>query len=83
MGEECCKIEVLANGFEVEIYDEKIAKKNSSGKGGYKDPWVSYAFKTRKEVADFVLKNLPEKPMADEYQDAFTAMSKESEEEED
>jgi len=71
MGEYCCKIEALSNGYEVEMYDPAIAKKNSSGKGPYQEPWVSMAFKTPKEVAMFIEKNLEKSKKMDEYSNTF------------
>lgn len=77
------RIEKAENGFEVEIYDEKMAEKNRKGKGAYEDPWKCYIFKTAEEVAKFVnehLDSLPTPPDADEeYDDAFKQATKDEE----
>lgn len=66
------KIERLANGYEVEMRDPAIVKKNSNMKsGGYKDPHVSYAFKTVDEVMAFLKKNLDKAMPMDEYESSF------------
>ena len=65
------KIERLANGFEVEVTDPKIAEANRKSKGAWKDPRVGYAFKTVQEVLDFLGKNLEKAMPAGEYESAF------------
>lgn len=63
------RIEKLENGYEVEVYDEAIGKKNDSPKSQYKDPWKGYAFTTADEVKTFVgehLDSLKPPPDADE-----------------
>lgn len=79
MSEYVCKIERLTNGFEVEITDPKIVeynnkRDNSLSKGPYKpykDPKVSYAFKSVKEVVDFLSKNLDKAVPIDEFESSF------------
>lgn len=88
MSEPICKIERMANGYEVEITDPKIVEQNrKASKGGnpmpWKDPNVSYAFKTVKEVLDFLGKNLETALPMDEYESSFKEASKEDEEDDD
>jgi len=77
-----CKIERLANGYEVEVTDPKIAEANRKSKmgGGWKDPKVSYAFKTIKEVLAFLEKNLDKALPLDEYESSFKVAAKDEEE---
>lgn len=87
MSEDCVRIERLANGYEVEIYDPKIAemnrKRDNSKPGMPYKPWVdpkkSYAFPNVKAVLTFLEKNLETAiPMKDEYGTAFdTAVAEE------
>lgn len=78
-----CKIERLANGYEVEVTDPKIAAANKKSKmGGWKDPKVSYAFKTIKEVLAFLEKNLDKALPLDEYESSFDMAAKDEEEDE-
>jgi hypothetical protein len=84
MSDYVCKIERLQNGFEVEIRDPKIAEQNNKkSKPGtvtaWKDPNVSYAFKTVKEVLDFLDKNLEKALPMDEYESSFAEAAKEGE----
>ena len=80
--DDCCvRIEKLTNGFEVEIKDPEIIKANNkrdSAKGytPYKEPWRSYAFKTSKEVVDFLTKNLDKAGAGDEFSSAFDEAAK-------
>jgi len=76
------EIERVANGYEVEISDPKIMKRNEeSGKNeyesGYKDPKVCYVFKTEKEVMDFLAKNMSKALPKSEYDMAYDAATKE------
>ena len=78
MGDSCVRIERLTNGFEVEIRDPEIEKANNKrdGRTGsigtWRDPWKSYAFKTAKEVTEFLTKALPKTvPDNDEFSTAF------------
>lgn len=75
-----CRIEKLANGYEVELYDAKRAAKNAKSKGEYIDPMVGYAFKTTEEVCEFLEKNLEKAVPKDEYGSAFDALVAEEEE---
>lgn len=78
-----CKIERLANGYEVEVTDPKIAEANKKSKmGGWKDPKVSYAFKTTKEVLTFLEKNLDKALPLDEYESSFDVAAKDEEKDE-
>lgn len=77
MSEYVCRIERLANGFEVEMTDPKIVEQNQKGKGSWRDPNVGYAFKTVQEVLDFLGKNLEAALPMDEYESAFDMASKE------
>lgn len=78
-----CKIERLANGYEVEITDPKIVEQNKTGKGGYKNPEVSYAFKSVDEVLKFLGKNLETAMPLDDYESSFDMAAKDDEEEDD
>lgn len=78
-----CKIERLANGYEVEITDPKIVEQNKKGKGGWKDPNVSYAFKTVDEVLKFLGKNLETAMPMDEYESSFDMAANEEEDEDE
>ena len=72
MGECVLKVAKLENGYEVEVYDETIAKKNDSPKSKYQDPWKGYAFTTADAVKTFVgehLDSLKPPPSADEEYD--------------
>ena len=61
------RVKKLANGYEVEIVDPKIVAENDKPKGGYKDPWVEYAFTTSAEVIAFITAHLESlKPEPDE-----------------
>lgn len=80
MGGQCSvRIDVLENGYTVEIRDPKIDEENSKPKSSWKDPWKSYAFSTAAEVKDFVGKHIDAvKPPPDadqEYASAFNAAS--------
>ena len=73
-----CKIERLANGFEVEISDPKIVAQNnkrndSKGYTPWKDPMVGYSFKSVAEVCAFLEKNLEKALPADEFGNSFDA----------
>ncbi len=73
MGGYCCKIERLANGFEVEMTDPAIVKANrtSGPNRSWRSPEVSYAFKTVGEVVKFLEKNLDKAVSDDEYGSTF------------
>lgn len=79
MSDTVLRVEKLENGFEVEIYDEKIAEKNNKPKSSYESPWKAYAFTTAAEVVKFVSKHLdglPKSPQ-DEFNDAASEAFKE------
>lgn len=73
MGDTSLRVEVLTNGYEVEVRDPKIDEENQKSKSSYKDPWKSYAFTTPEEVVKFIEKALPTlKPESDdEYGTSF------------
>lgn len=80
MGETVLRVEKLENGFEVEIYDEKISKANEKPKANYTSPWKAYAFTTSAEVVKFVEKHLdglPKSPQDEFNNAAAEAFSKE------
>lgn len=67
MSEEVLRLEKLENGYEVEVYDEKIAEENRKPKStGYTSPWKAYAFSTGKEVIAFITKHLESLPKSSE-----------------
>lgn len=74
------RIEVLENGYTVEVRDPKVDEENKKPKSNWQDPWKTYAFSTAAEVKDFVgkhLDNLKPPPDADmEFASAFNAASK-------
>jgi len=80
MSEDVLRIEKLENGFEVEVYDEKIAEANRKPKNvSYESPWKAYAFSTKEEVVAFVSKELDKLPKStqEEFDGAATAAFKE------
>jgi hypothetical protein len=85
MSEYCCRIERMVNGYEVEMKDPKIIaanrKPNKDGVGSYRDPYVSYVFKSVDEVLAFLKKNLDKALPDDEYETSFDAAMAEDEEE--
>lgn len=74
-----CRIERLANGYEVELFDPEVDKKNRVSKGNhvYRDPMMGYAFKNVKEVLAFLEKNLDKAVRSDEYSSSFGEAIKE------
>jgi hypothetical protein len=89
MGDYCCRIEKMSNGYEVEIKDPAIVRANSkrdNSKGPYvpyKDPMRSFVFKTTAEVVAFLTKNLDKAMPDDEFDSSFDAAVSESEDEGD
>lgn len=77
-----CKIERAQNGYEVEMTDPKIVESNHSdskaGMGRYRDPQVSYVFKTLPEVLKFLKANLDKALPAGEFESSFDKATKES-----
>lgn len=71
------RIEVLENGYTVEVRDPKIDEENKKPKSNWEDPWKTYAFSTSAEVKDFVGKHLDTlKPPPDadaEFASSFNA----------
>lgn len=81
MSHNVCKIERLANGYEVSMADPKIVEQNQKGKGVWKDPEVCYVFKSTKEVLAFLKQHLDTALPLDEYEDTFSKASAEEEDE--
>lgn len=79
------RIEKLDNGYEVEIRDQKQAKKNrtSSIDKPYVDPWRSFAFKSTAEVVKFIEKNLDKAVPEDDFNSSFDTAVEEDDEEDD
>lgn len=80
MSEDVLRVEKLENGYEVEIYDQKIADANNKPKNSkYESPWKAYAFSTSAEVVKFVSKHLDGLPKSgqDEFNDAAAEAFKE------
>ncbi len=72
MGDYSCKIERMANGYEVEISDPKIVERNRDPKvAGWRDPKVCYGFKTVDEVLTFLKNNLDKALPAEDYETTF------------
>ena len=69
------KIERAKNGFEVEMTDPAIVKANmkpsKGGIGPWKDPKVSYVFKTMDEMLSFIKANAEKALPMDEYESSF------------
>lgn len=77
MGDCICRIEALKNGFEVQLLDREIEKENRKPKGGYRDPWVGYAFETEEAVLKFLKANLKKVSDTSSFSNAFDAAIKE------
>jgi len=73
------RIERMANGYEVEITDPEIVKANESSKDKWRDPNVSYAFKTPREVVTFLSRNLEKALPLDDYTTSFDKAANEEE----
>lgn len=71
------KIERAKNGFEVEMCDPEIKKKNMESDDGYKDPYVNFVFKTADEVMEFLKENLDKAVPMDDYATSFDEAVKE------
>lgn len=71
------RIDVLENGYTVEVRDPKIDEANDKPKSTWEDPWKTYAFETVEAAENFVkehLKTLKKPPDADtEFASAFNA----------
>jgi hypothetical protein len=80
MGESVMRIDMLENGYKVEVCDPDIMEANNSPKSEYESPWKSYAFSTAPEVIAFVTATLEKlKPPPDattEYASAFKQATK-------
>lgn len=79
MGDYCCKIKRLANGYEIQLRDPEIVKANRESKPSkpWRDPEVGYVFKTIGEVTAFLTKNLEKALPLDEYSTSFDVAAKE------
>lgn len=65
-------------GFEVELTDPEIAKRNEDGKSPWKDPMVEYEFDTWDQVKAFLDKVVEKAlPPEEEYNKAFSQAAKE------
>lgn len=74
MGEYVAKIEKMKNGYEVEMKDPEIVKANmkpSKGASPWRDPNVSYVFKTVEEVLAFLKTNLEKAIPEDDFESSF------------
>ena len=71
------RIERAVNGYEVEMTDPKIRAENMKPNTKWRDPEVSFVFKTVKEVTDFLVANLDKALPMDEYETSFTKALKE------
>lgn len=80
-GENCVKIERLANGYEISLPDPAVIKRNNTRSLNkpmpYEDPVKEYAFKTLDEVMVFLKANLDKALTVDEYTTAFETAMKE------
>jgi hypothetical protein len=73
-----CRIEALANGYEVSLRDPAKAKKNEAKDVSWQDPMVSYAFSDMDKMIEFIRTNLPKAAEGDdEYSSSFDSASKE------
>lgn len=82
MGDYVLKVEKLENGYEVEIYDDKLDAANQKPKSKWVDPWKSYAFTTAEEVKNFIGEHLDSlKPPPDADEEYSTAFKQQTEEE--
>ena len=73
-----CRIEALANGYEVSLRDPAKAKKNDGKDAMWQDPMVSYAFSDMDKMIEFIRTNLPKAAEGDdEYSSSFDAAAKE------
>lgn len=82
MSHNVCKIERLANGYEVSMADPKIVETNKSGKTPWKDPEVCYVFKSVKEVLKFLKEHLETALPLDEYASTFSQATEEEDDDE-
>lgn len=78
-GDECCRIEKVANGFTVSMKDPDIVKANRKREntkepspGRWQDPNKSFVFENVEDVLTFLQKTLPKALPADEYGSTFT-----------
>jgi hypothetical protein len=79
------RIEKMANGYEVEIRDPKIAAENVKPRSSWQDPMRSYAFKNAEEVGTFLTSILDKlAPIEeDEFAAAFKAATSADNDEDD
>lgn len=85
MDGEIVRIERAQNGFQVEMRDPEIDRKNrerEDGDGrevdGYRSPFVSYVFEDIEAVLAFLGENLDKAMPLDEFETSFNEASKES-----
>lgn len=78
MGQMLARIERAENGFSVEMCDPAIKKRNDDSDGDYKDPYVTFVFKTTAEVTAFLDENLDAAMPMDDFATSFTEAAKES-----
>ena len=76
------RIERAVNGYEVEMTDPKIRAANQKANSRWRDPEVSFVFKTVEEVTKFLTSNLDKALPMDEYETSFDAAVTESEDDE-
>lgn len=79
MSDTVLRLERLENGYEVEVFDEKIEENNRKPKSQYVSPWKGYAFTTGKEVIAFITKHINSLPKSsdEEFADAAKEAFKE------
>lgn len=75
--DEIMRVKKLRNGYEVEVCDPEVRKRNDQPSKNkvlvpYRSPWKSYAFTTEKEAIAFVTKALPKlQPEVDDFSSTF------------
>jgi len=76
MTEPVCKIARAENGFEVEVYDPKLAARNAKGGMPWNEPYKCYVFENVDDVLKYLKDKLNNLPPMDEYDTAFKKASK-------
>lgn len=82
MGDCTIRIEKLQNGFNVRMTDPEIVKANNERpKDGkdytpWRDPQVTYTFKSSAEVVEFIKNNIDKAVPTDDYSSSFDAAVK-------
>lgn len=83
-GEGKLQIKKLTNGYALYFRDPEIVKANrerdtmSKSSKPYRDPEREMAFKTSKELTEFLAKNIDKMCAEDDYETSFTKAIKES-----